>query len=163
MSSAEEPSCSSLLESRWRRLKETLCSQLALGPYDADHRHVARFPLAQAPVNYNVAPFVAANPQVVQSFQPKAFGRTSLANNLTPKPNFDRRHSSFVPGRGSENDAAAANHCNAYILNLSLDMTNDALEKLCAEYGEVKHVCILATLDNAGRFVGNTISPSFPC
>ncbi|POW11553.1 hypothetical protein PSHT_08436 [Puccinia striiformis] len=41
--------------------------------------------------------------------------------------------------------AGSRKNCNLYVLNLSLDMTNE-------RSGEVKHVCVLATLDNAGRY-----------
>ncbi|PLW08019.1 hypothetical protein PCASD_22500 [Puccinia coronata f. sp. avenae] len=42
-------------------------------------------------------------------------------------------------------------NCNLYVLNLSLDMTNESLKAIIQGSGEVKHVCVLATLDNAGR------------
>jgi RNA recognition motif-containing protein len=51
-------------------------------------------------------------------------------------------------------------NCNLYVLNLSLDMTNESLKAIIQGSGEVKHVCVLATLDNAGRCV--KISPAHP-
>ncbi|OAV91059.1 hypothetical protein PTTG_03320 [Puccinia triticina 1-1 BBBD Race 1] len=47
--------------------------------------------------------------------------------------------------------ASSRKNCNLYVLNLSLDMTNESLKAIIQGSGEVKHVCVLATLDNAGR------------
>ncbi|KNZ55618.1 hypothetical protein VP01_2630g2 [Puccinia sorghi] len=47
--------------------------------------------------------------------------------------------------------ASFRKNCNLYVLNLSLDMTNESLKAIIQGSGEVKHVCVLATLDNAGR------------
>ncbi|MBW0565815.1 hypothetical protein O181_105530 [Austropuccinia psidii MF-1] len=50
------------------------------------------------------------------------------------------------------NDSINENkNCNLYVLNLSLDITNESLKSIMKEFGQVKHVCVLATLDNAGR------------
>ena len=46
---------------------------------------------------------------------------------------------------------AAGGPRNLYVLNLSLDMTNDELERLFSVFGQVTHVCIMAVLDNLGR------------
>lgn len=57
-------------------------------------------------------------------------------------------------GETTKRESLATNfrkHSNLYVLNLSLDMTNDSLKAIMQEVGEVKHVCVLATLDNAGR------------
>ncbi|KEI40904.1 uncharacterized protein L969DRAFT_361121 [Mixia osmundae IAM 14324] len=40
---------------------------------------------------------------------------------------------------------------NLYVLNLALDMSNLELKAIFEVYGEVLHVCVLATLDNMGR------------
>ncbi|EGG00088.1 uncharacterized protein MELLADRAFT_79336 [Melampsora larici-populina 98AG31] len=47
--------------------------------------------------------------------------------------------------------ALDARNCNLYILNLSLDINNETLKSIVRDFGEIRHVCVLATLDNAGR------------
>lgn len=40
---------------------------------------------------------------------------------------------------------------NLYILNIPLDMTPEELEEIFSAAGEVRHVCILAVMDQYGR------------
>ncbi|KAG0144630.1 hypothetical protein CROQUDRAFT_672224 [Cronartium quercuum f. sp. fusiforme G11] len=65
-------------------------------------------------------------------------------------------HNTRISHRSSHHHVHRSNpsdpgNCNLYILNLSLDMTNENLRFIVQEHGELKHVCVLATLDNAGR------------
>jgi RNA recognition motif-containing protein len=46
---------------------------------------------------------------------------------------------------------AAGGPRNLYVLNLSLEMTNQELERLFSAFGSVNHVCIMAVLDSLGR------------
>lgn len=50
-----------------------------------------------------------------------------------------------------EAQQAAGGPRNLYVLNLSLDMTNQELERLFSVFGTVNHVCIMAVLDSLGR------------
>lgn len=50
-----------------------------------------------------------------------------------------------------EAQQAAGGPRNLYVLNLSLDMTNQELERLFSAFGIVNHVCIMAVLDSLGR------------
>lgn len=46
---------------------------------------------------------------------------------------------------------AAGGPRNLYVLNLSLEMTTEELERLFSVFGEVVHVCIMAVLDQVGK------------
>lgn len=50
-----------------------------------------------------------------------------------------------------EAQQAAGGPRNLYVLNLSLEMTNQELERLFSVFGSVNHVCIMAVLDSLGR------------
>ncbi|KAH9814206.1 hypothetical protein DFH28DRAFT_1095996 [Melampsora americana] len=71
-----------------------------------------------------------------------------------------RKQGDFVPNQAKfqrsshhtqRSIALDARNCNLYILNLSLDLNNETLKSIVQDYGEIRHVCVLATLDNAGR------------
>ncbi|KAI8443538.1 hypothetical protein BY996DRAFT_4603227 [Phakopsora pachyrhizi] len=64
---------------------------------------------------------------------------------------FRQRASYSLKGPAKSTKTSEGRNCNLYVLNLSLNMTNKALKEIMTKSGTVKHVCILATLDNAGR------------